>query len=133
MKSLPLIFLGVFFTLAFSWTGIVLTTHRQLVDSNSMYPTTAVVLDAAGNELSGPTFKDPLTERNLPGLNQEREDLFPRALSGCGTAGTAGLRSSWAVSTAIRSRCAGLVLAPTSSAAGAIVNLWRVTTFSMTA
>ena len=29
MKSLPLLFLGIFFMLAFSFTGIVLTSHVQ--------------------------------------------------------------------------------------------------------
>jgi cytochrome c oxidase cbb3-type subunit 2 len=87
MKSLPLIFLGVFFTLAFSWTGIVLTTHRQLVDSESMLPTTAVVVDAEGNALGGPTFRDTAAKRDVPGFRQEQEELFPRALSGAAQRG----------------------------------------------
>lgn len=82
MKSLPLIFLGVFFTLAFSWTGIVLVTHRQLIDNHSMLAVSSVVNDGQGNALSGPTFFDAETEENLPGLIQEGEELFPRALSG---------------------------------------------------
>ncbi|MCC5790634.1 MAG: cbb3-type cytochrome c oxidase subunit II [Opitutales bacterium] len=45
MKSLPLIFLGVFFTLAFSWTGIVLipqqqfgSLERQEAEDGQMHP-----------------------------------------------------------------------------------------------
>ena len=87
MKSLPLIFLGIFFTLAFSWTGIVLTTHRQLVSSESMFPTTTVVVDADGNALAGPTYFDADTERNEPGLIQSGDELFPRALSGAAQRG----------------------------------------------
>lgn len=87
MKSLPLIFLGIFFTLAFSWTGIVLTTHRQLQVSQSMFPVTTVVQDPEGNALAGPTFPDPETGKPVPGLNQEGEPLYPLALSGAAQRG----------------------------------------------
>jgi len=82
MKSLPLIFLGVFFTLAFSWTGIVLTTHRQLQSSQSMFPATEVLVDSQENALPGPVYTDPNTERPVHGRNQAGEPLFPSALSG---------------------------------------------------
>jgi cytochrome c oxidase cbb3-type subunit II len=87
MKSLPLIFLGVFFTLAFSWTGIVLTTHRQLKVSNSDLPATSVFVDSQGNALPGPTFVNPATGRTEPGFNQEGEPLFPIAFTGAALRG----------------------------------------------
>ncbi len=36
MKNLPLLFLGIFFTLAFSWTGIILVSDVQLGDLQPM-------------------------------------------------------------------------------------------------
>jgi cytochrome c oxidase cbb3-type subunit 2 len=53
MKSLPLIFLGVFFTLAFSWTGIVLTSHIQMKD---LSPATAELVNDKGEPIGGPTY-----------------------------------------------------------------------------
>lgn len=87
MKSLPLIFLGVFFTLAFSWTGIVLVTHRQLEDSKSNYPATTVLLGPQDNELPGPTYLDPVTGRQVAGDNEPGETLYPVALSGAAQRG----------------------------------------------
>jgi cytochrome c oxidase cbb3-type subunit II len=42
MKNLPLLFLGIFFTLAFSWTGLILTSHLNL---GGLGPTTSTLED----------------------------------------------------------------------------------------
>jgi len=59
MNNLPLLFLGIFFTLAFSWTGLVLSSHLQI---GGLAPTTSV-LDEEGRPVAG-------------------EDRYPLALSG---------------------------------------------------
>lgn len=79
MKSLPLLFLGIFFTLAFSWTGIILTSHIQLRD---LSPATPEVVNAEGERLGGPTFVDPLTGRLVPGRNADGETANPLPLVG---------------------------------------------------
>src|SRR5690606_15695344 len=53
MKNLPLLFLGIFFTLAFSWTGIVLTNQIQL---GALQPMTAT----KDPETGGPADGEPL-------------------------------------------------------------------------
>jgi cytochrome c oxidase cbb3-type subunit 2 len=77
MKSLPLIFLGVFFTLAFSWTGIVLTTHIQMKD---LTPATSELVNDKGEPIGGPTYKadgQTLMGENTPGMT-----AYPLALVG---------------------------------------------------
>jgi|TARA_B110000438_G_scaffold291882_2_gene329434 cytochrome c oxidase cbb3-type subunit 2 len=90
MKSLPLLFLGIFFTLAFSWTGIILTTYFQFEDSGSNAPATATFVDAEGNEIVGPTYKLPSGQivdgENNPEVGLE---MFPAALSGSAQRGLA--------------------------------------------
>lgn len=90
MKSLPLLFLGIFFTLAFSWTGIVLTTYFQFEDSGSNKPATATLVDAEGNEIVGPTYELPsgrmVVGRNNPEVGQQ---MFPAAFSGSAQRGQA--------------------------------------------
>lgn len=54
MKSLPLLFLGIFFTLAFSWTGIILTSHVQMKD---LTPATPELVNDQGEPISGPTYR----------------------------------------------------------------------------
>lgn len=77
MKSLPLIFLGVFFTLAFSWTGIVLTTHIQMKD---LTPATAELVNDKGEPIGGPTF---LADGEvIMGSNTEGETAYPLRLVG---------------------------------------------------
>jgi cytochrome c oxidase cbb3-type subunit II len=49
MKNLPLLFLGIFFTLAFSWTGLVLTSHLNL---GQLQPTSST-LGEDGNPIPG--------------------------------------------------------------------------------
>ncbi|MFP4282592.1 MAG: cbb3-type cytochrome c oxidase subunit II [Opitutales bacterium] len=86
MKSLPLIFLGIFFTLAFSWTGIVLTSHLQLEESDSMYPVTTTLVDDEGNEIAGPTYPDD-SGRLVPGQVKENETLYPYDFTGAAKRG----------------------------------------------
>ena len=66
MKSLPLIFLGVFFTLAFSWTGIVLTSHIQMRD---LTPATAELVNANDEPVTGRQFMvDGVNVKNTDGM-----------------------------------------------------------------
>jgi len=51
MKNLPLLFLGIFFTLAFSWAGLILSSQIQY---GSLVPTTPT-LDEDGNPMAGET------------------------------------------------------------------------------
>lgn len=77
MKSLPLIFLGIFFTLAFSWTGIVLTTHIQMKE---LAPATAEQVNDKGEPIAGPTFLidgEPVMGQNVDGMT-----AFPLPLVG---------------------------------------------------
>tara|TARA_R100000027_G_scaffold47114_1_gene35915 strand:- start:10299 stop:10949 length:651 start_codon:yes stop_codon:yes gene_type:complete len=59
MKNLPILFLGIFFTVAFSWSGLILSSQIQY---GGLTPTTAT-LDEDGNPTPG-------------------ETLFPRMASG---------------------------------------------------
>jgi cytochrome c oxidase cbb3-type subunit 2 len=77
MKSLPLIFFGVFFTLAFSWTGIVLTTHIQMKD---LSPATPELTNAAGEPIGGPTYR--ADGQVVMGENMDGVDANPRPLVG---------------------------------------------------
>lgn len=79
MKSLPILFLGIFFTLAFSWSGIVLTSHVQLKD---MQPATAEVADAEGTPIAGVLFPDPVTGEPVHGRNVDGMTAYPLALVG---------------------------------------------------
>lgn len=78
MKSLPLLFLGIFFTLAFSWTGIVLVNHRTL---GELQPVTAQLVNDKGEPITGVVYKDA-TNHWTPGQNMEKEELYPKALPG---------------------------------------------------
>lgn len=78
MKSLPLLFLGIFFVLAFSWTGIVLTSYIQLGD---LEPATDTFVDADGNRIAGVYYQD--SEGNwVLGDNLPNEPVYPSRLSG---------------------------------------------------
>jgi len=75
MKSLPLIFLGVFFTLAFSWTGIVLSSHVQL---KGLTPATSELVNQEGSPVSGGDFMvNGDTVQNTEGMT-----AYPLPLSG---------------------------------------------------
>lgn len=79
MKSLPIIFLGVFFTLAFSWTGLILSSYLQLGD---MEPATTALVDEEGNRISGVYYSlDEPGERRV-GDNLEGETVHPLQMLG---------------------------------------------------
>lgn len=82
MKSLPLLFLGIFFTLAFSWTGLILSTQIQLGD---LEPATENYVDASGNPISGAVYEVEAglgRTKWVEGQNAENEPLYPVALAG---------------------------------------------------
>ncbi len=68
MKSLPLLFLGIFFTLAFSWTGLVLSSHLNL---GNLAPTTSS-LDEDGLPIDG----DTLYPIKLGGIAKTGKDIY---------------------------------------------------------
>ncbi|MGF1531252.1 MAG: cbb3-type cytochrome c oxidase subunit II [Puniceicoccaceae bacterium] len=73
MKSLPLLFLGIFFTLAFAWVGIVWTGNYQI---GSLEVTTER-LDEEGNLMEG----EPLFPTRPVGLAQQGKLVYIR--EGC--------------------------------------------------
>lgn len=79
MKSLPLLFLGIFATLAFSWVGIVLTNHIQM---RELLPATPDLVDADGDPIAGPTYTDPASRRPRMGFNVAGESANPEPLVG---------------------------------------------------
>lgn len=79
MKSLPLLFLGIFFTLAFSWTGIILTPQLQM---QQLTPATSELTNAQGEPIAGPTYVDPQTGEQVLGENTEGMTAYPLELVG---------------------------------------------------
>ncbi len=73
MKNLPLLFLGIFFTLAFSWMGLIWAGNYQL---GSLEVTTET-LDEEGNPVAG----DPLFPYQPVGLAQQGKLVYMR--EGC--------------------------------------------------
>jgi len=78
VKSLPLLFLGIFFTLAFSWTGIVLSSHIQLGD---LRPTSPELVNPQGDPIAGVRYADTAGNPAV-GLTNLNEVQFPRIPSG---------------------------------------------------
>lgn len=75
MKSLPLLFLGVFFTLAFSWTGIVLVNHLTLGDLEQMSAEWAT--DPDGNPLVGQAAEgEPLYPQLESGIARQGKQVY---------------------------------------------------------
>jgi cytochrome c oxidase cbb3-type subunit 2 len=68
MKNLPLLFCGIFFALAFSFTGLILSSNLQIGD---LTPTTER-LDEDGNQLEGETLY-PLKS---PGIAQQGKQVY---------------------------------------------------------
>jgi len=82
MKSLPLLFLGIFFTLAFSWTGIILTSQLQLKDLTAATPE---LVNDQGEPISGPTYRTggrELMGENTPGVQANPMPLVGSAQRG---------------------------------------------------
>lgn len=73
MKNLPLLFLGIFFTLAFSWAGLILSSQIQY---GRLEPTTSA-LDAEGNLMEG----EPRFPRPISGVAQQGKRVYMR--EGC--------------------------------------------------
>lgn len=73
MKSLPLLFLGIFFCLAFSFTGIVLSGNLQL---GKLKPTSTQLLDADGNPIAGMRYVDKQGNVHL-GTDNMQETQYP--------------------------------------------------------
>ncbi|MFO7724114.1 MAG: cbb3-type cytochrome c oxidase subunit II [Oceanipulchritudo sp.] len=77
MKSLPLLFLGIFFTLAFSWTGIILTSHVQM---KGLAPATPQLVNDDGEPIEGPTYRE--RGRTVQGENAEGVTANPQPYVG---------------------------------------------------
>ena len=69
MKNLPLLFCGIFATLAFSWLGIVLTGHIQY---GALEPTTAELDPDTGAPVEGEPFHPPIS----PGLARQGRQVY---------------------------------------------------------
>ncbi len=67
MKNLPLLFLGIFFTLAFSWVGLVLSSHLNL---GNLQPSTSELED--GKLIEG----EPVYPIKLGGIAQTGKDVY---------------------------------------------------------
>jgi cytochrome c oxidase cbb3-type subunit 2 len=77
MKSLPIIFLGIFLAMALSWSIVVLTPHLQL---KNVIPATEELVDDQGNPIGGAVFVAN-GEVHL-GLNAEGDTTYPIPLVG---------------------------------------------------
>jgi len=73
MKNLPLLFLGIFFTLAFSWAGLILSSQIQY---GALTPTTATE-----TEEGLPTPGETLYPRTPSGLAEQGKRVYMR--EGC--------------------------------------------------
>ena len=68
MRNLPLLFCGIFFTLAFSFTGLILSSHLQIGD---LQVTTETL-----NEEGEPVEGDPLYPTDPVGLAQQGKQVY---------------------------------------------------------
>ena len=78
MKNLPLLFCGIFFALAFSFTGLILTSHIQI---GSLTQTTESLeatddLDENGMPVMVMTEGDPLYPAMPVGLAQQGKEIY---------------------------------------------------------
>lgn len=84
MKNLPLLFLGIFFTLAFSWVGIILTSHLTI---GQLEATSSVLIRPdTGDEIAGVTYQDDFN-RTVMGQSNLSEQQYPRDIVGLAKAG----------------------------------------------
>lgn len=87
MNRLPLVFLGVFFTLFFSWAGLIVGSNAQL---GNLQPATPTLVNAEGTDVSLMAVQQagrPGSKEQL--LLKSGEDLYPRLPSGLGEQGKA--------------------------------------------
>ena len=78
MKNLPLLFCGIFFALAFSFTGLILTSHIQI---GSLTQTTETLeatddLDEKGMPVMVMTEGEPLYPSIPVGLAQQGKEIY---------------------------------------------------------
>ena len=78
MKNLPLLFCGIFFALAFSFTGLILTSHIQI---GSLTQTTQTLeatddLDEKGMPVMVMTEGEPLYPAMPVGLAQQGKEIY---------------------------------------------------------
>lgn len=79
MKNLPLLFLGIFFMLAFSFTGLILSSQFQF---GSLQPVTEFVSDPeTGEQLPGLSTMNTQGEW-VEGIPIDGEATFPQAIPG---------------------------------------------------
>ncbi|MDX2111253.1 MAG: cbb3-type cytochrome c oxidase subunit II [Verrucomicrobiota bacterium] len=79
MKNLPIIFCGIFFILAFSWVGVILSTHSQF---GSLQPTSSQLLNAETLEpVDGMNYTDAQA-KVVPAVNNLDDVQYPMALVG---------------------------------------------------
>ncbi len=80
MKNLPLLFLGIFFCIAFSWTGIVLSSHVQL---GALEPATEQYVNPnTGDAITGvmaSVEKEDGSSIQVEGVPAPGETLHPQA------------------------------------------------------
>ncbi|MGB0371265.1 MAG: cbb3-type cytochrome c oxidase subunit II [Opitutales bacterium] len=79
MKNFYTLFFGIFFALAFSFTGLIVSSEIQLGD---LQPTTSTLLDDEGNEILGTTYFKTLEDGEnieIPGLLNVGEPMYPQA------------------------------------------------------
>ncbi|MEM9226702.1 MAG: cbb3-type cytochrome c oxidase subunit II [Verrucomicrobiota bacterium] len=78
MKNLPLLFFGIFFMLALSWTGLILSS---VIQYGGLQPVTEFVNHpGTGDQIPGAFIE--IDGSWVPGLNQPDEETFPKAIPG---------------------------------------------------
>lgn len=78
MKNLPLLFLGIFFCLAFSWSGLILSSEIQY---GGLKPITEFVNHPqTGEQITGSSVE--INDQWVPGVNQPGEATFPQPIVG---------------------------------------------------
>lgn len=74
MKNLPLLFCGIFFALAFSYTGLIVTGNMQI---GSLEPTTQTLMPSdADPNVMVPVPGEPLYPRKLSGIAQQGKQVY---------------------------------------------------------
>ena len=79
MKNFYTLFFGIFFALAFSFTGLIVSSEIQI---GGLQPTTSTLLDDEGNEILGTAYFKTLEDGEtveVPGLLNVGEPMYPQA------------------------------------------------------